>query len=153
MATDFVFGGVPCDQLPATGFDPVGMWWLQTSSLAVFLAINYYAQLIFIPEGFQLVAGDKRSAITGVLCIESHPERMSAQFRLASRWDAEIGCRLPVVFASLDHRLPALIPSGCGGYGLRLRWCSLGSTDFHPSGMEWLPKVLRWRSQTTPVNN
>ena len=52
VATGCVFGGVPCDQLPRATF--------------------------FIPEGFQDVAGDKRSAITGAQGFESHPERMPA---------------------------------------------------------------------------
>ena len=37
-----------------------------------------------IPKGFELVAGDKRSAITGAPVIETHPERMPAVLCLAS---------------------------------------------------------------------
>ena len=42
----------------------------------------------FLPQGVQLVAGDKRSAITGAPVIETHPERMPAVLCLAS----PLGC-------------------------------------------------------------
>ena len=43
-----------------------------------------------IPKGFELVAGDKRSAITGVQITVTHPEGMPAPVCLASLRDAMI---------------------------------------------------------------
>ena len=52
-----------------------------------------------IPKGFELVAGDKRSAITGAQTIERHPERMPAAVCLASLR----GCEFLAPDAILDN--------------------------------------------------
>ena len=73
---------------------------------------NWHCPISLLPQGVQLVAGDKRSAITGAQIIKTHPERMPAAICLASLQDAKIDFCLPVVFAALDHRLHAGIPPG-----------------------------------------
>jgi hypothetical protein len=65
-----------------------------------------------IPQGYQPIAGDKRSVITGYQ-YPTHASRRDASRRFAC---ISSGCDFctfnhPVVFAALDHRLIAEMPS------------------------------------------